>query len=170
MRRLCVLADRLFEVAVILIFIAMVVSGGLQVFNRFVLNRSLSWSEELQRYAHIWLIYLAIPIAYRRNMHLGMDILKEKFPNWIQGSLSIFVHLLWIGFSSAIIIFSRRILIVSARQVSPGLGLPMNWVYFGMVLGAGYLLFVALRKFAEELIPSLDLGATTVDESGEELV
>ena len=76
--------DRAIEWLIIGIFIALVLAGGMQVFNRFVLNNSLSWSEEFQRYAHIWMVYLAIPVAYRRGMHIGMDVLKEKMSPMMQ--------------------------------------------------------------------------------------
>jgi len=35
--------DRLIEGLIALLFAAMVLVGGLQVFNRFVINQSLSW-------------------------------------------------------------------------------------------------------------------------------
>jgi TRAP-type C4-dicarboxylate transport system permease small subunit len=37
---------------------------------------------------------------------------------------------------------------VAQSQESPGLGIPMHWVYSGMVIGSVYLAFVALRRFA----------------------
>lgn len=143
--------DRLVEGLIILLFIGMVIAGGAQVFNRFVLNKSLSWSEELQRYAHIWIVYLAIPVAYRRGMHIGMDIFRERLPAMAQRFLRYFTHLLWILLGSSIIVFSRRILQVTARQRSPGMGLPMNYVYLCLVIGAGYLLVIALRKLVDEI-------------------
>lgn len=144
--------DRFFEVTIILLFIAMILAGGAQVFNRFVLNQSLSWSEEFQRYAHIWIVYLAIPVAYQRGMHIGMDILKARFPRAVQRRLGYFVHLLWIVLGSAIVLFSRRILEVTARQRSPGMGLQMNYVYIGLVVGSVYLVLVATRKLITEIV------------------
>ena len=144
--------DRLVETMIIVLVVGMVLAGGAQVFNRFVLNRSLSWSEEFQRYAHIWVVYLAIPVAYRRGMHIGMDILKERFPKRVQVVLSYVNHLLWITLGSSIILFSQRILQVTARQRSPGMGLQMNYVYLGLVIGASYLVIVAIRKLVTQLL------------------
>jgi TRAP-type C4-dicarboxylate transport system permease small subunit len=143
--------DRAFEIAIIAVFIMMVVVGGMQVFNRFVLNRSLSWSSELQRYAHIWLVYIAIPVAYRRGRHIGMDVVKQRMSATAQRALAFFNHTLWILLSASIIIFTRRIMQVAVRQKSPGMGLRMDFVYLGLVVGSGYLLFVALRKLVAEI-------------------
>ena len=43
------------------------------VFFRYVLNNSLSWSEELARYICIWIGFLSASMALRRNMHIGLS-------------------------------------------------------------------------------------------------
>lgn len=148
--------DRVFETAIIAVFVMMVVVGGMQVFNRFVLNQSLSWSSELQRYAHVWLVYMAIPVAYRRGRHIGMDVLKQRMSATAQRSLAFVNHTLWITLSTSIIVFTRRIMQVAVRQKSPGMGLRMDFVYLGLVVGAAYLLFIALRKLGTEIKSVID--------------
>jgi TRAP-type C4-dicarboxylate transport system permease small subunit len=56
MERVFVRIDRAVELLVAVIFAIMCVIGLLQVFNRFVLNASLSWSEEAQIFGHIWIV------------------------------------------------------------------------------------------------------------------
>ena len=57
-----------------------VVIALLQVFHRFALNSSLSWSEEAQIFGHIWIVFLGIPIAYRRGAHLYIETFCDKLP------------------------------------------------------------------------------------------
>lgn len=140
--------DRIVEWTVVALFLVMIAVGSAQVFNRFILNQSLSWSEELQRYLHIWIVYLTIPIAYRKGMHIGMETLKRRFPVLVQRTIEVTVDVMWAGFGITVVGFSQRILQVSARQRSPGLGITMNWAYLGMVIGAGYLVLCALRRLA----------------------
>jgi len=80
LRKLFAWIDRAVEYAVAAIFAAMCLVGLLQVFNRFVLNRSLSWSEEFQIYCHVWIVFLAIPIAYRYGAHMSVDSLRNMAP------------------------------------------------------------------------------------------
>ncbi|MEP7183256.1 MAG: TRAP transporter small permease [Betaproteobacteria bacterium] len=141
-------ADRTVEYALFLIFLVFTLVGGLQVFNRFVLGLPLSWSEEFQKFGHIWMVMLAIPVAYRRGAHLGMDMLLRLLPAVAQRAVGLLTEVLWLGLAVAIGRYTLVIMQIAKSQDSPGLGLPMHWVYSGMVIGSAYLAFVALRRFA----------------------
>ena len=146
MKRAFAAVDRGVEYGVALVFAAMCVVGLLQVFNRFVLNKSLSWSEEFQIFSHVWIVFLAIPIAYRRGAHLSMDSLKSAFPLKVQRAFELLVELLWVWFAGSLAWLAWRVSEVAKLQSSPGLELPMNWVYYSMVGGGAYLLFILFRK------------------------
>jgi TRAP-type C4-dicarboxylate transport system permease small subunit len=138
--------DRAVEYAVATIFAAMCAIGLLQVFNRFVLNRSISWSEEFQIYCHVWIVFLAIPIAYRHGAHMSVDSLKNLLPRKIVKGFDFFIELLWIWFAVSLAWLAWRVSEVAKLQSSPGLELPMNYVYYAMVVGGAYLLLVVLRR------------------------
>lgn len=146
MRKIFTTVDRAVETLVIIIFVAMVVIGGMQVFNRYVLNRSLSWSEEFQKFTHIWLVYLAIPIGYRRGSHIGMDIIRRRFSKTIQLVLEIFTNLLWLLLAGVMVYYTLIVMGVARRQTSPGMGIRMDYAYLGLVIGGAYLAFVVLRQ------------------------
>jgi len=145
--------DRLIEGFIALLFGAMVLVGGLQVFNRFVINQSLSWGEEFQRYAHIWIIFLAIPVAYNRGAHIGMRILFDRFPGRLQNAFSILFDLIWLVLALAIVRYTLDLLRIGQDQVSAGLGIAMSWIYAGQLIGGFYLGVVALRKLAGQFQP-----------------
>ena len=145
------LLDRSVEIVIVVIFAAMVIVGGMQVFNRSLLNESLSWSEEFQKYAHIWLIFLAIPVGYRRGAHIGMSMFARKFPINVQFALTMLTDLLWLVFAGAIIIYTTVIMHAAKGQLSAGLGLRMDRVYLGLLLGGAYLAIVVLRRAGEHI-------------------
>jgi TRAP-type C4-dicarboxylate transport system permease small subunit len=144
----CRAVDRTVEYALFLIFLAFTLVGGLQVFNRFVLGLPLSWSEEFQKFGHIWMVMLAIPVAYRRGAHLGMDMLLRLLPVRLQRGVGLLTEVLWLTLALAIGRFTLLIMEVAKSQESPGLGIPMDRVYLGMVIGSVYLAFIALRRIA----------------------
>lgn len=146
MKKVFAWIDRGVEYGVAAIFAAMCVVGLLQVFNRFVLNQSLSWSEEFQIFCHVWIVFLAIPIAYRRGAHLSVDSLRSLFPRKLGVVFDYFIELLWVWFAVALAWLSWRVSEVAKLQSSPGLDMPMSYVYYGMVVGGAYLLLVVLRR------------------------
>ena len=146
MKKLFAWIDRGVEYAVAAIFAAMCLVGLLQVFNRFVLNKSISWSEEFQIYCHVWIVFLAIPIAYRYGAHMSVDSLKNFLPKKVARAFDFFIEILWIWFAVALSWLSWRVSEVAKLQSSPGLELPMNYVYYSMVVGGAYLLLVVLRR------------------------
>jgi TRAP-type C4-dicarboxylate transport system permease small subunit len=150
-RKLNTSLDRLIEWFIALLFGAMVLVGGLQVFNRFVINQSLSWGEEFQRYAHIWVIFLAIPVAYNRGAHIGMRVLFDKLPGRLQKAFSVLFDLIWLLLAVAIVRYSFDLLRIASNQISAGLGIAMSWIYAGQLIGGFYLCVVAVRKLVGHL-------------------
>jgi TRAP-type transport system small permease protein len=153
--------DRAIELFVAAIFVAMVAVGFFQVFSRFVLNATPSWSEEIQIFGHIWLVFLAIPIAYRRGAHITVEAIRRLFTPLMNRAFDLFVEFLWAGFAIATAYYAYRVSLVTGRSVSPGLEMPMSYPYYGMIIGAVYLLFVVLRRLAGETPPPEPLPPET---------
>jgi TRAP-type C4-dicarboxylate transport system permease small subunit len=156
------------EVLISVIFIAMVIAGGLQVFNRFFLNQSLSWTEEFQKFAHIWLIFFTIPIAYNRGSHIGMKVIFNKFSKSWQKILNISFDILWMVLASVIAYYTIIIMGVTKSQRSAGLNLRMDRVYLGLVIGSLYLLITALKKLIRHFKNPNQLEYKTEIEGGTE--
>lgn len=144
--------DWAVEVTIVIIFILLVIVGGMQVFNRYVLNQSLSWSEEFQKFAHIWLVFLAIPIGYNRGSHLGMQFLTKNFPPKFKKILAFIANILWLIIAVAIMYYTTVIMKVARFQTSPGLGIRMDYAYLGLFLASTYLIIVVIRNIFKKWI------------------
>ena len=53
-----------------------------QVIFRYVLNDSITWSEELARYIFIWMIWLGTSVSMKTKEHIRMDMLMNKVHGW----------------------------------------------------------------------------------------
>jgi TRAP-type C4-dicarboxylate transport system permease small subunit len=151
LHKICVFIDKSFELLIVTAFTAMVTVGILQVFFRYVLKNSLSWSEEFQKYMHIWIIFLAVPLAYKNDKHIGMNIFFDKFPAKIQDLMRILVDGLWLIFGSIMAFYSIKIMKVAGSQKSPGLGISMDIVYSCIFIGGTYMIFMAIRKITRRI-------------------
>ena len=136
MKTLFAAIDRAIELFVAAIFAAMVLIGSWQVFARFVLNATPSWSEEVQIFGHIWLVFLAIPIADRRGAHITVEAIRRVLSPWLNRALDLLIELLWVGFAVATAYYSYRVSLVTRNSVSPGLEIPMSYPYYGIILGS----------------------------------
>jgi TRAP-type C4-dicarboxylate transport system permease small subunit len=145
--------DRAVEWLIAALVAVLVVVGFLQIANRFVLNISLSWSEELQRYLHIWIVFLAIPVGYRRGAHLGMNMLLVRLPRPLHDALVLAQEFLWLVLAVSIAWFATRIMQVAQNQSSSTLGITMDWIYLAQVIGGIYLALVAVRRLVTRLTP-----------------
>ena len=56
------LDEYLEEFLMVIFLIAMTLIMGIQVFSRYILGMSLSWSEEITRYLFIWSAFLSVSL------------------------------------------------------------------------------------------------------------
>lgn len=132
------LIDEHFEEAIIVALIsAMSLLVGAQVFMRYVMSASLSWSEELSRYLFIWLTYLGVAFAVRRDAHIRVTMLVSVFsPGW-QVAARILTHAIFAGFAAFVMYQGWFMVERTFRfgQTSASLGIPMGYVYLAPVTG-----------------------------------
>jgi TRAP-type C4-dicarboxylate transport system permease small subunit len=148
MSRLLDAIDRGAEGLVAAIFAIIVVIALLQVFHRFALNSSLSWSEEAQIFGHIWIVFIGIPVAYRRGAHLYIETFCDMLPRRPRAAFNLLVEITWAAFALSLMVLGFMVARIAHLQSSPGLDLPMSYPYAGMVVGGAYLMLVALRRIA----------------------
>ncbi|WP_312415533.1 TRAP transporter small permease [Shinella sp.] len=122
-------ARRIGEAAIIVLFGIMVASAVGQVISRYVFNAPLTWSEELSRYVFIWLSFLGVWYAWVRREHLGIDVLPQMLPPRPRRLLMTFLEFTVLVFAIASLYYGQRILEVSIRQPSAVLRVPMAWIY-----------------------------------------
>lgn len=153
------LIDRGVEWAVVALFMTITAVGGLQVVSRYLLNLPLSWSEEIQIYGHVWIVFLTIPIAYNRGSHILMAMVLDRLPAAARNAMGLAVDIAWLWLGLSILVYTIRLVRVAAFQMSPSLGIPMSYVYLGMIAGGLYVGFVAVRKIAGRLTGAGDRTA-----------
>ena len=68
--------DVIFDITkwvITLLFSVLVVLVFMQVFNRFVLNASLTWSTEIANYSMMWIALLGSAMLLRNNGHMAIN-------------------------------------------------------------------------------------------------
>ena len=67
------LDENLEEFLLVIGLIAMTLIMGVQVFCRYVLGMSLSWSEELTRYIFIWCGFLSVSYCSKKCLSIKIE-------------------------------------------------------------------------------------------------
>ena len=130
--------DEHIEKALCVIFLALMsIIIVAQVFCRYVLNSSLSWSEELTRYLFVWLIYVGISYGVKLDKHICVDAVYSFAPKGIKKYYAIVGYVLFLLFAIAMVYYGVLVvgMQITSGQVSPAMGLPMQYVYAAPVVG-----------------------------------
>lgn len=119
-----------------------------QVFFRYALNASLSWPEEMSRWAFVWMIFLGMALGVQRNSHVSLDLLSRKVRGPGQTALTIFRQVVICAASIALLRHGID-LADRATYVSPALEWHFRYLYLAVPCGAALNIFYLARRRVE---------------------
>jgi TRAP-type C4-dicarboxylate transport system, small permease component len=138
--------------------IGMTLIVGWQVFGRYVLNDSPSWSEPLSLYLMSWFIMLGAAVGVRESVHLGLDIVRHVVPPVIQKAMDITSLVLIVLFGLAMTYYSTLLAQGTWSATIPVLGWPGGTDFFPMIFGGTMIAVFALERLADIII-GVDVAA-----------
>ena len=71
---------RLLEAVMVVCMLVMLVMVFGNVMLRLFLNTGIDLSEEMPRFAFVWMTFLGAIVGMRKRAHLGVDILVQMLP------------------------------------------------------------------------------------------
>ncbi len=118
----------LFLMAVIII---------LQVFQRYVLQHSLDWPEELARYFFIYSVYVGASYAASGRRHLEVTVVRTVFGKKAGNYFTIIAYIITVVFCGLMFIWGVRMVdfVITTNQLAPALQFPMYIAYICIPLG-----------------------------------
>jgi TRAP-type transport system small permease protein len=122
----------------------------LQVIFRYVIGSSLSFSEELARYAFIWSVAMGSAIALKTRSHMGVELLVDNLPASIRKYALVFASFLNLVFFAILIVYGFSMTTKTMGQSSAALSLPMGYVYISIPLSAIVLFMCEVNNTIED--------------------
>ena len=124
------LDENLEECILILLLIGMTLIMGIQVFSRYVLGMSLSWSEELTRYLFIWCGFISVSYCSKKCLSIKIEQFVALFPRRGKALFKVVNHTFELIFFLYMIPFAWSYMMsaVTSGQVSPACSIPMYYV------------------------------------------
>jgi len=121
----------------------------LQVILRYFLNYSISWGEELTRYAIVWMSFVGAGMGIRKGAHICVDLLIVFLSERWKRALTSLMAIVGAGFGMAIFVTGCNLVYsgIERGQVSPALEVPIFIVYLAVPLGGLIMMFRWLELF-----------------------
>ena len=152
MRAVRPVLDRVSTIALYIAGFGMVVMTviiGWQVFARYVLNNTPSWSEPLSLHLMLWFILFGAAVGVRESVHLGLDIVRYMMPEWIQKIMDLMSLGFIVLFGIAMTWYSILLAAGTWSAPIPVLGWPGGVDFFPMIGGGVLITLFSLERFID---------------------
>ena len=133
--------EKVLHIFIAATFTILIGACVLQVFTRFVLNDSLSWTEELARYAFIWSNFLGAAVCTQKGSHATVTAITDNLPPKAKLISRFLVSLVVILISFVLIRYGFKVAFAVRSQLSPALRLSMGFVYGAAPVSGLFILF-----------------------------
>jgi TRAP-type C4-dicarboxylate transport system permease small subunit len=123
------------------LFWALAIIVFLQFFTRYIMNDSLSWTEEIARYGLMSLAFIGGAVVTRKKAHIAVELASNLMgPGPMRSALLALVDFVTLVFMALLAYFSVTIIERMHAQTMTVFELPMSIVYAGVGLGCFMML------------------------------
>lgn len=124
--------NKILEIILISIFALLVLDVLFQVFSRYIIGKSFTWTEEFARFSLIWMTVLGAAYLNAKKEHLSMDFVYEKLSPSNKRKASILIEILVFLFALIIMVIGGGNLVYTTlhlEQLSGTLRIPLGYIY-----------------------------------------
>jgi TRAP-type C4-dicarboxylate transport system permease small subunit len=122
-----------------------------QVYGRFVLNDSPSWTEPGSVMLMSWFIFLGAAVGVRENNHMGFDVLLYVLPGGGKRVLRMISDLVILAFGIGMNWYGSQLVALTWSSTLPSLGISGAFDYFPIVAGGVLVCIFALERIVLRL-------------------
>ena len=124
-----------------------------QVVGRFT-GSSPVWSEELTRYALLYMIAFGAGLSFRTGDLVNVDVVSESLPGRLPWFLRLFSAICTAGLALYLLPHAWRYVAIGKMQTAPALGIRMDFIHFTV-----WLMLAALALFSTIRVLGMLSGA-----------
>ncbi len=140
----------------VIFYITFVVCVLVQVISRNFLPSAPSWTEEAARYSFIYMVAFGCAVAVHRNEFVNVeflhDALEEKF-SIVNKVINLLIKLVLLVFTVYILFNAvMPFAFIKFQMLSTAMSLPMQYVYFSLVLMFGFMAVAYLCELLDVIL------------------
>ncbi|QOR39066.1 TRAP transporter small permease [Billgrantia diversa] len=123
-----------------------------QVFARFVVGSPLFFSDEIARFAMLWLTFLGAGYAYRKGALISVDIVLEYAGKTLGCLLRVIIVLCSALFAFIMVKYGYDLMDRVSGQTAPSTRISMMWPYMAIPAGGVVILINSLGLLLDEAL------------------
>ena len=131
--------------------VAMTAFVAWQVFCRYVLNNSPSWTEPGSVMLMSWFIFLGAAVGVRENNHLGFDVLLYVLPKSGKRVLRMISDVVILAFGVGMVWYGGQLAALTWNTTLPSLGISGAFDYLPVVAGGVLVVLFALERIVRRI-------------------
>ncbi|NCB52718.1 MAG: TRAP transporter small permease [Clostridia bacterium] len=136
----------------VIMFAASVICVILQVFFRYVLNDSLTWTNEVSRYSFLWVVFVGTAVALKEGDHIVIDIVLTSSKPKMRNIILLIDYILICALTAALTVLGIELVISTRGSLSSALRLPINLIlYMGLPIGMFLTMIVSIGKIIKQV-------------------
>ena len=85
---------RICKIAVVSCVLSIALLVSTSIFFRYVLNNSITWSEEIAKYLMVWMVFVGAPVAMVQSRHIVIEMFPNLFRPRIRALIFLIINLL----------------------------------------------------------------------------
>ncbi|NKL97839.1 TRAP transporter small permease [Rhizobium leguminosarum] len=144
--------------------VLMTVFVAWQVFCRYVLNDSPSWTEPGSVMLMSWFIFLGAAVGIRENNHLGFDVLLYVLPKSGKRVLRMISDVVILAFGAGMVWYGGALISLTWNTTLPSLGISGAFDYLPLVGGGVLAVIFSLERIV------LRLAGEPIDDALDEIL
>lgn len=121
---------------VIVLMLVMTVTVSLQITFRYLFNVPLGWSEELARFAFVWVSFFGASALMRVREHINVTVFVDNFPPRLRAGCVVLANLCALIFAYYCVVGGIALTTNEWGQLAPAMQIPMGWVYLVIPVAA----------------------------------
>ncbi|MFH2130099.1 MAG: TRAP transporter small permease [bacterium] len=135
------------------LYTMVVLTVFLEVFRRFFLSYSSIWSEEIARYAFIYIAWIGASAAIRERAHIRIDVLLPLLPNKARTLLYIFGDIMTLILAVIALYWSMEPVLNSIHfgSVTHGLRISQAWFLAAVPLGFAMMVIRLIQSMKRDI-------------------
>jgi tripartite ATP-independent transporter DctM subunit len=133
--------DLMLETVAGALLLSTVIIALTQVFWRYVLNNSLSWPEEMAKFAFVWFVFLGAAMVTRRSRHIVIDLVPRSLGPQMLRIHTVATRVISASVCAFLLIYGAD-LVSKSTFTSPALQWSYSYLYLAVPVSAAISLVV----------------------------